>query len=427
LCLSMQVDQTDGRGSRTGSRAAEGHGPGGSLAITMVTALFPPSIGGIQSHTLRLAQKLVAKGAAVTVVTRLGPGLATYEEMEGVAVHRVGLAGRVPPAAGSIAFIAAAAAEIVRLAPRTDVVHAHQLLSPTTASLLAAALARRPLVLNPHACGDIGDVGQLSRSAIGRARLRAAVLVADAFVAVSRPIRDELLGAGVAPRQVWSIANGVDADRFRPAGAEERASLRRSLRLPSGPLAVYAGRLAREKGGDVLLDAVPTLRARLPGARVCLVGTGAEEASLRAQASRLGIADAVVFAGGVADVAPYLRAADAAVLPSRTEGMPVALLEGMACALPCVATAVGGTREVLVDGETGWLIPAERPAVLGAALADALCGGATAATRGEAARAHVLAHYTLDAVADRFLALYRALVAQRGRGAVPTATSTVAR
>jgi glycosyltransferase involved in cell wall biosynthesis len=82
---------------------------------------------------------------------------------------------------------------------------------------------------------------------------------------------------------------------------------------------------------------------------------------------------------------------------------------------------------VLVDGETGWLVPAERPAVLGAALADALCGGATAAARGEAARAHVLAHYTLDAVADRFLALYRALVAQRGRGAVPTATSTVAR
>ncbi|MFL5302542.1 MAG: glycosyltransferase family 4 protein [Anaeromyxobacteraceae bacterium] len=393
----------------------------------MVTALFPPSIGGIQSHTLRLAQKLVAKGVAVTVVTRLGPGLATYEEMEGVAVHRVGLAARVPPAAGSIAFIAAAAAAIVRLAPRTDVVHAHQLLSPTTASLLAAALARRPIVLNPHACGDIGDVGQLSRSAIGRARLRAAVLVADAFVAVSRPIRDELLGAGVAPRQVWSIANGVDADRFRPATPEQRAALRRTLGLGAGPLAVYTGRLAREKGGDVLLDAVPALRARIPAARVCLVGTGAEEASLRAQASRLGIADAVVFAGGVADASPYLRAGDAAVLPSRTEGMPVALLEGMACALPCVATAVGGSREVLADGETGWLVPAERPERLGAALADALSGGATAAARGEAARAHVLAHSTLDLVADRFLALYRALVAQRGRGAAPTAASTVAR
>jgi glycosyltransferase involved in cell wall biosynthesis len=381
----------------------------------MVASLFPPSIGGIQSHTLALAQQLVARGAHVEVVTRLQPGLARREVMRNVLVHRVGLAG-VPPALGSAAFIAAAAAALVRLAPRFDVFHAHQLLSPTTAAMLAGPLSRRAVVLNPHACGDIGDVGVLSRSAVGRLRLAAAVRTADAFVAVSRAIRDELASAGAPAARIWSIPNGVDTARFRDASADERAALRAALALPQGPLAVYTGRLSIEKGVDVLLDAWPHVLARAPAARLCVVGSGPEDASLRARAQRLGVAGAVVFAGGVQDTAPWLRAADAAVLPSRTEGMPVALLEAMACALPCVATAVGGSREVL-DAATGWPVPSEDPPALAAAVAEALGGGAAARARGEAARAHVAKRYALDRIADEFLLLYRTVVAQRSGAA----------
>jgi glycosyltransferase involved in cell wall biosynthesis len=391
----------------------------------MVSSLFPPSIGGIQSHTLGLAQKLVQRGVTVHVITRIQPGVAPREDIDGIAVRRVGAAGAAR-AAGSIAFITAAAAALVRLAPHVDVVHAHQLLSATTASLLAGALVRRPLVLNPHACGEIGDVAVLSRTAIGRARLRAAVLAADAFVAVSRPIHDELVGAGVAPRRVWSIHNGVDTARFRPASPDERAALRRALALPGGPLVVYAGRLAPEKGVDLLVDAWPELLARFPSAHLCIVGAGAEEAALRERAARHGVARTVLFTGGLTDPAPHLRAADAAVLPSRSEGMPVALLEAMACALPCVATAVGGSREVIASGRTGWLVEPERPDLLAAALAEAL-GAEDARARGDAARTHVLAHYTLDVVADRFLTLYRALTARRGGATARALASPSAR
>jgi starch synthase len=108
----------------------------------------------------------------------------------------------------------------------------------------------------------------------------------------------------------------------------------------------------------------------------------------------------------VPDVAPFLRAADAAVLPSRTEGLPVALLEAMSCGLAVVATRVGGSAEVLADAGAGWLVPAEDPPALAGALAQALLDGDAAARRGAAGRALVLARYGMDRIADETLRLY---------------------
>jgi glycosyltransferase involved in cell wall biosynthesis len=379
--------------------------------VCLLTALFPPSIGGIQSHTLRLGQKIAQRGIDVHVVTRLQPGLPRFERMAGVRVHRVGVA-RARGAAGSLAFVAGGVRAVLRLARQVDVLHAHQLLSPATVGLVAARAAGLPLIVNPHACGAIGDVGVLSRSALGRGRLLAVVRRADAFVAVSRAIRDELIGAGAPPDRVWSIGNGVDTDRFAPAAAGERAAIRRALGLPDGPLAVYAGRLAPEKGVDVLIEAWPAVVVRAPSARLVVIGAGPDEPRVRELVRERRVAGSVALLGGVPDAAPYLRAADAAVLPSRTEGLPVALLEAMSCALPVVATRVGGSAEVLADPATGWLVPAEDPPALAEALAQALLDGA-AARRGAAARALVQARYGLDLVVDVTLRLYASVVGRR--------------
>src|SRR6266542_900082 len=234
---------------------AQGSADGGRpLRVAMLASMFPPSIGGIQIHTLRLSQKLVERGLDVHVVTRIQPGLAPFERMCGVRVHRVGLPA-ARGAAGSLAFVAEGVRALLRLAEHVDVLHAHQLLSPSTIGLLASPLTGLPLVVNPHACGAIGDVAVLSGSRAGRLRLRAIVARADAFVAVSRTIRDELAGVGAPPQAIWSISNGVDTDRFCPAPPRERLMIRRALDLPDAPLVVYTGRLAPEKGVDLLLDA----------------------------------------------------------------------------------------------------------------------------------------------------------------------------
>jgi glycosyltransferase involved in cell wall biosynthesis len=406
---------TGPRGLARSRHAARGR----PLGVAMVTALFPPSIGGIQSHTLLLSRELARRGLAVHVVTRTHPGLPTLARLDGFEVHRVGAPAAAPGAVGSAAFIVAAARRVIALRDAVDVVHAHQLLSPTTAGLLSAPLVGLPLVVNPHACGDIGDVGVLSRTAVGRLRLAATVRRADAFVAVSGAIRDELVRAGAPPGAISRVSNGVDTARFRPAAGGERLALRAALGLGEDRarlLVTYVGRLAPEKGVDVLVDAWPSVAARTP-ARLLIVGQGAEEAGLRLRARALGVADSVRFTGGVADAAPLLRAADASVLPSRSEGMPLSLLEAMACGLPVIATGVGGSLEVLGGGGLGLLVPPERPEALAAAMARVLGDPALRGRLGRAARAHVLEHHALDLVVDRLVALYRALAAQRGRGA----------
>ena len=171
--------------------------------------------------------------------------------------------------------------------------------------------------------------------------------------------------------------------------------------MPAGPLAVYAGRLSRVKGVDVLLDAWAAVRE----GHLCIVGDGEDRDALQAQAAGL---RRVRFHGAVADVAPLVRAADVCVLPSRAEGLPVALLEGMSAGLAVVATAVGGTPDAIDDGVNGLLVPAGDPDALADALRRAL--GPDGARLGERARARVLRSYSIDAVADRVLELYQLLL-----------------
>jgi glycosyltransferase involved in cell wall biosynthesis len=378
------------------------------VRVAMLTSLYPPSVGGIQSHTFCLSRALAAKGAEVHVVTRRATGLPAHGVEGNLHVHRVGAPPGSPGPLATVAYVAGAARLVASLRPRADVIHAHQLLSPSSAALLLSALTRTPILLNPHACGAIGDVGVLSSTALGRLRLRATVLRADAFVAISGPICAELRKAGVPADRILVVPNGVDVERFRPAAADERAALRRSLGLPEGPLVVYTGRLSPEKGVDVLVTAWPRVLARIPSARLWMLGDGAERARLVEAAHHAGVADTIVLPGPVADVSPFVRAADAAVLPSRSEGLPIALLEGMACAVPVVATAVGGSAEVLRDGVTGRLVPPERPDALADALVEAL-RDPDAAVRARAAREEVVARYGLDHVADVFLEIYSRL------------------
>jgi glycosyltransferase involved in cell wall biosynthesis len=287
------------------------------------------------------------------------------------------------------------------------------MLSPMTIGLLGQTLFRKPLVVNPHASGSIGDVGVLKRQGpVGRGRLRAAVRRADAFIGISGPIRSELTEIGVPASRIWAIPNGVDTDHFRPAEPGERARLRAELGLPPGRIVVYAGRLSRQKGVDILLDAW----ARLPGlpAHLTVLGDGEETAALRAQAASL---DRVHFLGATGDVAPYLRAADAFALGSRVEGLSVAVLEAMASGLSIAATAVGGTPEVLEDGITGRLVPGEDPQAMAHAIHETTCSE-EAVRWAQRAREVAVRKYSIDQVAVRYEELYTRLMAgHNGNGA----------
>lgn len=386
------------------------------IGVAMILHDFYPSIGGAQTHTLALSRALRARGIDVIAVTRPHPGTPAYEEVQGIPTYRVGIrGGRV---IAGLSYLTAGLALLARERRRYQVLHCHQMISPMTLALMARALPGKRLVINPHGRGPRGDVAKLTRlrPLTGKLRVAAALRWGDAFVAIAREIHDELRTMGVQEERIWDIANGVDVERFAPAAPDERMDLRRRLGLPDGTLVVFVGRLTVAKALDVLLNAWAQRDATLADAHLILVGDGELRDDLMRQMHALGIAQSVVFTSSTNDTAAYLRACDAFVLSSRTEGMPVALLEAMACGLPCVATRVGGSVDVLEDGTSGRLVAPEDAAALAKALAEALATPAW----GVRARQRIQDRYAIDAVAQRYVTLYESLLNGRNAGAVRT-------
>jgi glycosyltransferase involved in cell wall biosynthesis len=380
------------------------------FGVAMISQTFYPFVGGAQTHTLRLSQKLRALGVDARVITRYYPGLARYEEVGGVPTFRAGRGGR-SKAIGMPFFVLEALRLIYARRAAFDVLHSHMMFSAMVVGLLVRPLTRQPVVINPHGRGPLGDIGVLTnRPALtGQLPLAAARRWGSAFVCISQEVREELIGVGIDEGRLWDIVNGVDTDHFSPASKAKRATLRRSLNLPFGPLVVFAGRLAPIKGLDVLLAAWPQVSRSVPQSHLLILGEGEERANLETQAQRLDIADRVTFVGGCHDVAPYLRAADVFALPSHSEASPVALLEAMASGLPSVATATPGAKQALEDGATGRLVSIADPSALASALIEALTTP-EAQQWGAQARQHIIEHHSLDVIAKRYITMYETLL-----------------
>jgi glycosyltransferase involved in cell wall biosynthesis len=180
----------------------------------------------------------------------------------------------------------------------------------------------------------------------------------DHVVCVSESQAAKARRAGVRPERISVIHNAIDAARFQEPDERYRAKLLRYFRQPRTHIVGAAGRLSPEKGFDVLIEAAKRVLSEHPSAGFLVFGDGAERARLQQQINAAGIGSSFVLAGFRADLDRFLPHFDLMVLPSHTEGLPNAVLEAFGAGVPVVATAVGGTPEVIEDGESGFLVPA---------------------------------------------------------------------
>jgi len=211
---------------------------------------------------------------------------------------------------------------------------------------------------------------------------------------MSTEMRERVLSWGLDKSRVEVVSNGVDATRFKPM---DRAHARTALGIErDARVIVCVSRLSHEKGIDVLVDAMAKLED--PNVRLHVIGDGVERGALSARARSAGVADRIHFARVLPhdEIPRWLAAADVAVLPSRTEGMPNAVLEALACGRPVVATAVGGTRELIDNPALGTLVPPGDAGALAHALRAALND-----TWNEKVIAASVAERTWDAVGRR--------------------------
>lgn len=397
----VSTSATTGRDS-AGALSGTPGGPGGRTPGTEVRTdvlhAVQPGDGGVARVVTDLVRAQRAAGLRVAVACPPGTELAAAVRAEGVRTY-AWRAGR-DPGPRLVAETRELGRLIRALAPA--LVHAHSAKAGLCARL--ALRGRIPTVHQPHAWSFEAVTGVTAALARGWERWAAARWTAR-LVCVSEAERRTGEAAGV--RAPWTvIRNGVDTGRFTPGAPEGPAA----LDTVGGPLVVCVGRLCRQKGQDVLLAAWPAVTAAVPGARLVLVGDGPDAARLRAAAG-----PSVRFTGAVADPAPWYRAADLVVLPSRWEGMALAPLEAMACGRPVVLGDVAGARESLPPGHAApCLVPPGDPAALAAALGRLLARPALRQTLGREAREHVLSRFDVRRTGAAVAELYRELAGVRG-------------
>jgi glycosyltransferase involved in cell wall biosynthesis len=236
---------------------------------------------------------------------------------------------------------------------------------------------------------------------------------ADRMVAVSDAIRDYCVeDAGIRADRIVTIPNGLDVSEMdRASDSADRIIDRKREGLGENDVvASVVARLHPQKGHIYLLEAVADLIGRHPRLRVLLIGEGNDRGELGNRITDMGLEKVVRLLGDRHDVPELLAISDLFVLPSLWEGMPNAVLEAMAARLPVVATAVDGTAEVVVHGETGWLVPPADSAALARAVEEALTDVERRRKLGVAGRRRVEMEFTLDRYVDRFEELYEALL-----------------
>ncbi len=237
--------------------------------------------------------------------------------------------------------------------------------------------------------------------------------LADRVITVSRDQRRLLLRRGVDRQRLVLIPTVIDIDGFVRA-AEGRDTVRERLGVsPDSPVVTLVGRLSAQKGVDVLLSAATVILEHLPETRFLIVGSGPLRATLEKQTDELGLTESVSFLGYLREIPSVLGASDVVVFPSRSEGLPVAMLEAMAMARPVVASCVGGIPDLVSHGRTGLLVERDGAEELAMHVVRVLGDPGMARSLGEAGRAKVAVDCCPQRAARRIASIYRSVLLER--------------
>jgi len=426
------------------------------MRICYVAYQFWPSIGGSQAQAEKQAWCLSQLGQDVMVVTlrhqKEWPANETYRSFSVIRVggwYRRGgtlRAGRF----GYLLVNLCMFLTLWRLRRKYDLIHTLQLSPQAAVAALIGKLTHKPVVIGVQSTGPYellgdlspqemqghiplkeagkpgwstvsieaevgGDLAQLQRMAWGGRRMLNYTRKADVYYQIlSSRSYQYLLQHHFRQERIIYIPNGVDAQRFYPVSwARPEEMTRRAERL-----FICVARLEYAKGIDVLLHAWAQMMAFPPNwrkgllPRLRLVGDGSRRVQLESLATELGIQGSIEFCGTRLDVPSLLQDAWGFVLPSRWEGMPNALLEAMSCALPCVATRVSGSEDVLEQGLNGLLVEPERPQQLAYALRLLIEDADLAMQLGWSGYETALRYYQLGTTVQGSLAFYRYLLSR---------------
>lgn len=376
----------------------------GPHKILMIIGLFQPFIGGAERECQNLSQKLIALGNSVTVLTEYRYGMPPFEIVDGIPVYRKIRGWHM----FELTYMLSVFLLLWRLRRDFNHIICFGLYLYTAPAVLFALCSGKKVFFRLECSGAPGDFCLIAQLKLGRLVRRCAQW-AQRIIAISSEIEHELLQNGFSQNKIIRIPNSVDTRRFIP------------LLTPAPPdtaCITFIGRLDRQKGIDLLLLALKKLSDNGLPFKAFIVGDGPVKQELMKLAEQLSIAGNITFAGLQHNTVPFYRQTDILVLPSRDEGLPLVLLEGMASGLGIIASSVGGTPEAIdphnqrmPDGAyaicaNGILIPPEDPETLAKAIELLVMDEPLRKSLGASARNYVENTYSLDLVVQKYLELF---------------------
>jgi glycosyltransferase involved in cell wall biosynthesis len=368
----------------------------------LINTFYPLPPGGAERQAELLSAYLSRKNIEVTVITRHVSPSPRYETRDGYHIVRVPQFG--PGKIKTLTFTIGAILAIISKRGSFDVLHAHLVHSPAFAAIIAGKLIGKKTIVM---FGSSGLGSHLSESKTSpRTFVRMTVLKrwADRFIVLAEAMQNELLLDGYAPERIIQMFNGVDTDRYAPYDDKQKA--RAFLGKQTGTLLMFTGRLVSIKNLPCLLRAFKKAVVQCKDLHLALVGDGEERDSLIALTNELGLQPYVTFVGFVSNVRDYLQSADLFILPSFAEGNSNSLLEAMSCGLACVATRVGAAAEVLDNGKCGVLVEPDNEDQLADSIIRLVTDSIEYKRLGTLARQRILDNYSIDAIGQKYLALY---------------------
>jgi glycosyltransferase involved in cell wall biosynthesis len=366
----------------------------GNRRPRLLEVLWSFRVGGSEIVGIELAHQLAVRGVdvACTAVEAMSGPLRDRCRALGLPVVDLGL-----PGTGVFARNGLSLDFVRRLRElNLDAIHLHHVVGLNKLGVAARLAGIHRIVLTEHADDQLRD------SLAARLRLRLNWRLAHAITVIHEGLQQYFVDdLGVLPSHISVIPNGVDLARWH---SNDRVPRRQDLGIGDEFVFIYAGRIAEVKNIPGLIsafcDALPRLSAP---ARLFIVGDGAESRACEATLANSQYRDSVTLVGERVDIRPYLAAADAFVMNSRSEGRPRALVEAMAMGLPAICPAVGGIPSML-DGR-GWLFPANSHSALEAAIIEVACNRDKAHEVGEKGRAFVAAAYDANDIVLKYQSL----------------------
>lgn len=344
------------------------------MKLCIVPTMFPKYKGDYYgSFVYDEAKKLVENGIEVHVLTQHNHGILYEEIMDGIYVHRFkwlepkefralvhfkGLKDNLR----LVTYVISLFFTLIKIVRKykIGIIHAHSVIPTGLVGVVVAKFLGCPSVITSHGM----DINNFDSKSIYGHLISFSLNQCDRAIAVNGDLAEKMKFLGINEDKIVILRNAVDTERFKPS---KNMELRHKYGIGENEILIlFVGYLDTFKGIFELVDAFYEINKENKNVKLMMVGTGPKKEELKKKVSRLKLDDFVIFTGNVPHdkMHKYYPAADIYVLPSYTEGLPISILEAMACALPIVATDVGGIPEVVKDGENGFIIPFKNKKIL---------------------------------------------------------------